>query len=37
MMLLLQELERNQFSSVEKTANGHLRQLQSNNIELEAK
>ncbi|XP_065884311.1 sodium channel and clathrin linker 1-like [Dysidea avara] len=31
------ELERNQFSSVEKTANGHLRQLQSNNIELEAK
>lgn len=34
---LLQELEKNQFSDVEKTTDGHLRQLKTNNIELEAR
>lgn len=35
--LLLKELERNQFSDVERTADGHLRQVKTNNIELEAR
>ena len=35
--LLLKELERNQFSDVERTTDGHLRQLKTSNIELEAR
>ena len=36
-IIITKELERNQFSDVEKTADGHLRQLKTNNIELEAR
>ena len=36
-IIITKELEKNQFSDVEKTTDGHLRQLKTNNIELEAR